>query len=91
MRLVVVRSGGIAGMRRTWSSEVSSKEAEERWLPLLQDPPSTDAHGSMPDRFTYEISVGKAAVTIPEESLQGRWQELVDRARKGNREARAAE
>ncbi|WP_191747769.1 protealysin inhibitor emfourin [Arthrobacter pullicola] len=91
MRLVVVRSGGIAGMRRTWSSEVSSQEAEERWLPLLQDAPSAEAHAGMPDRFTYEISVGKAAVTIPEESLQGRWRELVDRARKGNGEARAPE
>ncbi|MBD8044626.1 hypothetical protein H9638_12485 [Arthrobacter sp. Sa2BUA2] len=70
---------------------MSSQEAEERWLPLLQDAPSAEAHAGMPDRFTYEISVGKAAVTIPEESLQGRWRELVDRARKGNGEARAPE
>ncbi|MBD7995789.1 hypothetical protein H9639_10810 [Arthrobacter sp. Sa2CUA1] len=70
---------------------MSSQEAEERWLPLLQDPPSTEAAAGMPDRFTYEISVGKAAVTIPEESLQGRWRELVDRARKGNGEARSAD
>jgi len=89
MRLVVVRTGGLAGMRRTWSSEVSSEEAEERWLPLLQDPPESRASGN--DRFTYEISVGQKAVTIPEQSLQGSWRELVDRAREGSsRQARRA-
>ncbi|MCC3281489.1 protealysin inhibitor emfourin [Arthrobacter caoxuetaonis] len=88
MRLVVVRTGGLAGMRRTWSSEVSSEEAEERWLPLLQDPPESREDGN--DRFTYEISVGKQAVTIPEQSLQGSWRELVDRAREGSRQTRRA-
>ncbi|MBF4994193.1 hypothetical protein ITX31_08720 [Arthrobacter gandavensis] len=87
MRLVVVRTGGMAGMRRTWSSEVSSEEAEERWLPLLREPPEESAGG--PDRFTYEISVGQQAVTIPETSLKGRWRELVERARDGE-EARPA-
>ncbi|MER1996675.1 MAG: protealysin inhibitor emfourin [Arthrobacter sp.] len=87
MRLVVVRTGGMAGMRRTWSSEVSSEEAEERWLPLLQDPPQQPADGQ--DRFTYEISVGQQAVTIPETSLKGRWRELVDRARDGEEARRA--
>lgn len=74
-------------MRRTWSSEVSSEEAEERWLPLLQDPPQPAGDG--PDRFTYEISVGQQAVTIPETSLKGRWRELVDRARDGEEARRA--
>ncbi|GAA1909795.1 hypothetical protein GCM10009688_13100 [Arthrobacter gandavensis] len=87
MRLVVVRTGGMAGMRRTWSSEVSSEEAEERWLPLLQEPPQEAADG--PDRFTYEIRVGQQAVTIPETSLKGRWRELVDRARDGEEARRA--
>ena len=62
MKLVVVRSGGAAGMRRKWSSEVSPEEAEERWLPLLQDPPPSDAPADVPDRFTYrseERRVGK--------------------------------
>ncbi|WP_312179999.1 protealysin inhibitor emfourin [Arthrobacter sp.] len=90
MKLVVVRSGGIAGMRRKWSSEVSSQEAEERWLPLLQDPPSADPPAGVPDRFTYEIWVGQNAVTIPEASLKGGWRELVDRARQGSGEARHA-
>ena len=74
-------------MRRTWSREVSSEEAEERWLPLLQDPPREPDDGA--DRFTYEISVGQQAVTIPEASLKGRWRELVDRARSGEEARRA--
>ncbi|KPN21641.1 hypothetical protein AO716_01030 [Arthrobacter sp. Edens01] len=77
----------MAGMRRTWSSEVSPEEAEERWLPLLQDPPQEEQNGA--DRFTYEISVGKEAVTIPETSLKGRWRELVERARSGEAARRA--
>ena len=81
MRLVVVRSGGFAGMQRTWSTQVSSEEAQERWLPLLNDPP--EAADGEPDRFTYEISVGPAAVTLPERQVKGRWRELVERARAG--------
>ena len=82
MRLTVVRSGGFAGMRRTWSAQLSSEEAEQQWLPLFrQPPPATDDEGA--DRFTYEISVGPAAVTIPERCLTGPWRELVDRARSG--------
>ena len=88
MRLVVVRSGGFAGMQRTWSTQVSSEEAQERWLPLLQDPPES-ADGEA-DRFTYEISVGPAAVTIPERQIKGRWRELVDRARSGQDTGSAA-
>jgi hypothetical protein len=87
MRLVVVRTGGIAGMRRTWSSEVSSEEAEQRWLPLLQEPPEEPAGGQ--DRFTYEIRVGQQAVTISETSLTGQWRELVERARDGGEARRA--
>ena len=74
-------------MRRTWSSEVSSEEAEERWLPCSRSrrrkPPTVQTG------FTYEISVGQQAVTIPETSLKGRWRELVDRARDGEEARRA--
>lgn len=81
MRLVVVRSGGFTGMQRQWSTQVSPEEARDQWLPLLSDPP--EAADDEPDRFTYEISVGPAAVTIPERQVKGRWRELVERARSG--------
>ncbi|MCC3278240.1 hypothetical protein LJ754_03585 [Arthrobacter sp. zg-Y40] len=88
MRLVVVRSGGFAGMQRTWSTQVTPEEAQERWLPLLQDPP--EAVDGDPDRFIYEISVGPEAVTIPEREVKGRWRELVERARSGGPDDSAA-
>lgn len=83
MRLTVVRSGGLAGMRRTWSAQLSSEEAEQQWLPLFRHPPGEAADAGA-DRFTYEISVGPAAVTIPEARLTGPWRELVERARAGD-------
>ncbi|WP_342023607.1 protealysin inhibitor emfourin [Arthrobacter citreus] len=79
MRIVVVRTGGFAGLTRVWSTQVSSEEAEQEWLPLLQNPPPQQPGG--PDRFVYEIQVGQAAVTLPEHCVQGRWRDLVDRAR----------
>lgn len=81
MKLVVVRTGGFAGLTRVWSTQVSTEEAEQEWLPLLQDPPPQEAGGA--DRFIYEITVGSAAVTLPEQCLQGRWRDLVERARQG--------
>ena len=79
VRIVVVRTGGFAGLTRVWSTQVSSEEAEQEWLPLLQNPPPQQPDG--PDRFVYEIQVGQAAVTLPERCVQGRWRDLVDRAR----------
>ncbi|MBO0897577.1 MULTISPECIES: protealysin inhibitor emfourin [Arthrobacter] len=84
MRIVVVRTGGFAGLTRVWSTQVSTEEAEREWLPLLQERPPEKADGS--DRFVYEISVGPAAVTLPEHCVQGKWRDLVDRARQGGRE-----
>lgn len=57
MKIVVVRSGGFAGLTRVWSAQVSAEEAEQEWLPLLQDPPPEPQGG--PDRFVYEFRVGK--------------------------------
>lgn len=80
MKIVVVRTGGFAGLTRVWSTQVSSEEAEREWLPLLQNPPPEQPAG--PDRFVYEFQVGPSAVTLPERCVQGRWRELVERARK---------
>ena len=81
MKIVVVRTGGFAGLTRVWSAQVSTEEAEQEWLPLLQDPPPGCSGG--PDRFVYEIMVGPATVTLPERCLQGRWLDLVQRVRQG--------
>ena len=82
MRIVVVRTGGFAGLTKVWSTQVSSEEAEQEWLPLLQDPPPEHPGGA--DRFVYEFQVGQTAVTLPEQCVQGRWRDLVERARQAS-------
>ncbi len=81
----MVRTGGFAGLTRVWSTQVSAEEAEQEWLPLLQEHPQDKADGA--DRFIYEIRVGTSAVTLPEHCVQGKWRDLVERARQGAREA----
>ena len=81
----MVRTGGFAGITRIWSTQVSTEEAEQEWLPLLQERPQEKANGA--DGFVYEISVGPAAVTLPEHCVRGKWRDLVDRARQGANEA----
>ncbi len=109
MKIEITRSGGIGGMTRTWSIEVSSSEARQRWLPLAEaEAAGTEAGGmstdrevreaasvtpvaagrpgtSTPehqrDRFTYRISIGYTAVTVPESRLEAPWRELIERAR----------
>ena len=78
----MVRSGGFAGVTRVWSTQISAEEAEKEWLPLLHEPLPEEPGG--PDRFVYEITVGPAAVTLPEHCVQGRWRDLVERARQGS-------
>lgn len=89
MKIVVIRTGGFAGLTRVWSTQVSSEEAEREWLPLLQEPPPQKPAGS--DRFVYEISVGPAAVTLPEHCVRGKWRDLVELARQGRKEAEGNE
>ncbi|TKV25696.1 hypothetical protein FDK12_14755 [Arthrobacter sp. NamB2] len=44
MRIEITRTGGFAGLSRTWSLEVSRTEAEQRWLPLAE----AEAGGTAP-------------------------------------------
>ncbi|WP_394248646.1 protealysin inhibitor emfourin [Arthrobacter pityocampae] len=93
MRIEITRSGGVGGMTRTWSLEVSRAEAEERWLPLaeaeagpgegMQDAGRPDAAR---DRFTYRITVGYTEVSVPESRLGQPWRELIERAREAGRD-----
>ncbi len=90
MRIEISRSGGFAGMTRTWSLEVSPAEAEERWLPLADR--AAEAPGgeeSRPDRdqrdrYVYHIVIGYQEVTLPESRLDEPWKELIERARRGS-------
>jgi hypothetical protein len=77
-RIEVSRSGGFAGLTRTWSVEVSSTEAEERWLPLLDQADAGQLEDAQRDRFVYHIAVGYREVTVTESAVQGPWKELVE-------------
>ncbi|TDK25393.1 hypothetical protein E2F48_08995 [Arthrobacter crusticola] len=90
MRIEISRSGGFAGMTRTWSLEVSPAEAEERWLPLAdraaEAPRGEEARleRDQRDRYVYHIVIGYQEVTLPESRLDEPWKELIERARRGS-------
>ena len=86
MRIEITRSGGIGGLTRTWSLEVSRAEAEQRWLPLAEAEAEASGEGvrqpdAARDRFTYRITIGYTEVSVPESRLAEPWRELIDRAR----------
>lgn len=80
-RIEVSRSGGFAGMTRTWSVEVSPAEAEERWLPLLEQADPSQTQGAERDRYVYHIAIGYHQVTVAESAVQGPWKDLVERVK----------
>lgn len=87
MVVTVVRSGGIAGMRRQWRAAPPPEEVP-RWRELVAscpwDDPGTDAEGA--DRFTWSIRAADDAATpreaeVPDSRLDGPWRALVDAVR----------
>lgn len=82
--VTVVRSGGIAGIRRRWEADASA-DAAPRWIALIDDCPwdQPPPHGSGADRFMWRISVTwnrarDRSVDLPDEAVTGPWQKLVD-------------
>jgi hypothetical protein len=86
MKITVERSGGIAGMRRSWTVQPAPDD-KDRWQPLVEACPwdavreaGRDLPDGPPDRFTYSIRAGKRRATLPERKLTGPWRDLVDSA-----------
>lgn len=84
--ILVVRTGGIAGLRREWS--VNSVDAPEvDWWPLVDACPWDTAapQPPMPDRFVWRIEAHTATcdrrATVGDNNLVGAWRELVDQVR----------
>jgi hypothetical protein len=82
--VTVVRSGGIAGLRRRWRADATA-DAASRWIALIDDCPwdQPPPQGSGADRFVWHISVGgqqadDRSVDLPDEAVSGPWQKLVD-------------
>jgi hypothetical protein len=83
MKVIVTRTGGMAGLRRTWEVTVDEQPDRESWDALLTrlswdskllSPPQ-------PDRYVYEIRCSRRRMVLPEQQLTGAWRELVDRVR----------
>jgi len=90
--ITVTRSGGFAGVRRTWYVE---SDESDGWPPLVEACPwreEPDPSGA--DRFVWHIEVRAPApareARLPEEAVQGPWRELVDRVRERGEPASTA-
>ena len=88
LTITVVRSGGVAGLRRSWELHLDCDDSAGSWGPLLDACPwETAAAPSTPDRFVYRITAGNRTATVPERELTGPWRELTDRVREASEQA----
>ncbi|NQX12935.1 hypothetical protein HQQ80_14980 [Microbacteriaceae bacterium VKM Ac-2855] len=88
MDVIVSRSGGFAGLRRTWTVELDQQPDESAWQSLIEQLPWSAAPAetsAKPDRFVYEIRVSTHHVRLSETQLDGPWRELVDRVKEAQR------
>ena len=86
MKVIVTRSGGIAGMRVTWEVQVDEQPDAPGWRELLGALPWDEARRSAPepDRYVYRIRCAPHEVVLPERQVAGPWKDLVDRVRAVN-------
>jgi hypothetical protein len=75
----VVRTGGLAGLRREWTVEVGVPDDLPHWQPLIEACP-WDASGgdNHPDGFVYDLRANTREARVPERELSGAWQHLVE-------------
>ena len=88
MKITVQRSGGIAGMKRTWTVQPTPPEDTDLWQPLIEACPwdavpraGRGASVGQPDRFLYNIRAGQHRATLPEQAVTGPWRDLVETAK----------
>ena len=88
MKITVQRSGGMAGMKRTWTVQPTPPEDTELWQPLIEACPwdavpksGRSAAIGQPDRFLYNIRAGQRRATLPEQAVTGPWRDLVETAK----------
>lgn len=87
LTIVVVRTGGFAGIRRNWEVHPAPAEAGE-WVELVERCPwdeSTEAERTGADRFIWiiraELRDTQREREIPDAALDGPWKALVDAVR----------
>ena len=78
MKITVQRSGGIAGMKRTWTVQPEPPEDTDLWQPLIEACPWDAVAGTggashgQPDRFMYSIRAGPRRAILPEQASPDR-------------------
>ncbi|MBG6057382.1 hypothetical protein RCH16_000574 [Cryobacterium sp. MP_M5] len=87
MKVVVSRSGGIAGIRTTWEVDVDAQPDAADWAELITALPwaEVSARAPEPDRFVYRIRCAPNEVVLAEPQVCGPWKELVDRVKASRR------
>ncbi|UNK70648.1 protealysin inhibitor emfourin [Microbacterium sp. H1-D42] len=88
--VAVVRTGGLAGMRRRWRAE-PDPEQTPHWLALVEqcpwDEPMDADEDDVPsaDRYIWSIHARvqdeQRQQVVPDTHMQGAWRELVDAVR----------
>jgi hypothetical protein len=97
--VTVTRSGGIAGIRRSWRAQ-ADEAAASRWIARIKECPWDAVERSHPaqgaDRFMWDVNArcGEEArrAELTDSDVQGPWRELIDAVREeGTPVARASD
>lgn len=90
--IAVVRSGGIAGIRRQWRVEAEAPDADD-WITLIDSCPwdqeADDTTGA--DRFVWSIRARTPSERrerdLSDSEVDGPWRALVDAVRQASKRA----
>jgi hypothetical protein len=88
--VTVTRTGGIAGMRRTWRAQPETIDAPQ-WITLLDECPWDQADPTRPiaptgaDRYMWHVDArcgdDEREAALPDPEVQGPWRDLIDAVR----------
>jgi len=93
LSILVVRSGGFAGISQQW--RVEAYDDAEEWLKLVRACPwgAVGRDAASRDRFVWRIEAhlprAVHRASVPDAHLVGPWRVLVDRVREAGQEAGA--
>lgn len=83
MKVIVSRSGGIAGLRVTWDVQVDEQPDAATWMQFLEQLPWDEAEEAPTavDRYVYRIRCAPHEIVLAEPQVSGPWKDLIDRVR----------
>lgn len=83
LTISITRTGGFAGVRRSWLLEVENEPEVQEWCDIVDACPWDDRPRPTAgaDRYLYRIAADGREATVPEAQLVGPWRELVNRVR----------